>query len=144
MAAIDGRPAGAGTGRACDAAQREQQHERERHLREEDRLPAEELREDAAGGRAERGAEHARGDPDAQRALVARSRLREEIERGGDDERGADRLDAARADEHVERRREPAGERRRGEDDDAARERLARPASRRRTPPAPRRARARG
>ena len=60
---------------------REQQHERERHLREEDRLPAEELREDPAGGRPERRAEHAGGDPDAERALVAALDLREEVER---------------------------------------------------------------
>ena len=81
--------------------------------------------------RAERGAEHARRDPDPQRrARRSPSVLREEVERGRDEERGADRLDAARADEHVERRREPAGERRRREDEDAGDERLARPAPR--------------
>ena len=52
----------------------------------------------------------ARGDPDAERALVAALDVREKVERGGDDERGADRLNAARADEHVERRSEPARE----------------------------------
>ena len=140
----DGRPAGVGTGRASTPAHREQQHERDRHLREEDRLPAEELREDPSRGRPERRAEHARGDPDAQRALVAALDLREEVERRGDDQRRADRLDAARGDEHLERRSEPARERRAREDDDADDERLPRPPARRRTPPAPRPPRARG
>ena len=46
---------------------------------------------------------------------------------GGDEQRGAERLDAPGSDEHLERGREPAGERRHGEDDDTRDESLARP-----------------
>ena len=46
------------------------------------------------------------------------SSLREQVERGRHDQRRPDRLDAARADEHLERWREPAHERRAREDDD--------------------------
>ncbi len=47
-----------------------------------------------------------------KRPLVASERPRQQVERGGDDQRGADRLNAAGADEHLERRCKPAGERR--------------------------------
>jgi hypothetical protein len=107
LAVTWGRPAGVGSGRADDAAHREQQHERKWNLREEDRLPAEKLRENPTGGAPERGAEHTGGHPDAKRALVAALDLREEIERGRNDQRRADRLDAARTDER-RTRREPA------------------------------------
>ena len=59
-------------------------------------------------------------------AFVAALELREEVERRRDDERRADRLHAARADEHLEGRRETAGERRSGEHDAPGHERLAR------------------
>ena len=126
FAVIDGRPGGSRHGPSAHSARREQQHQRERHLREEDRLPAEQLREDSSGGRPERGAEHARGNPGAERRLVAPLRLREEIECRRDEQRRAERLDAPGAHEHLERGREPARQRRHGEDDDTHDERLAR------------------
>ncbi len=56
--------------------------------------------------------------------------LREEVERGRDEQRGADRLDAAGADEDVEGRREAAGERRSAEHEDAGGVGLARTSAR--------------
>ena len=95
-------------------------------MREEDRLPSEKLREDAADRGAEGRPEHAGGDPDAQRTLLALE-LREEVERRRDHQGRPDRLHAARADEHLERRCEPAHERRRREHDAPDHERLAGP-----------------
>ena len=80
------------------AAQCEQENQCDGNLREEDRLPAEELRQDAAGRRAERGTEHTRRHPDPERRLVARFLLREEIECGRHDKGGAESLDATGAD----------------------------------------------
>ena len=126
------RPSGgrAWTVRGGDSESRERRkrHESERHLHEEDRPPAEQLGQDAARARPERRAEDARCHPDARRARTATRRLGKEIERGDDDERRSDRLDAARGDEQLERPREPAGKRRRREDDRAGDERSPWPA----------------
>ena len=89
--------------------------QRERNLDEEDGLPAEERGEDAPGGRAERGAEDTGADPEASPPVFVRPGD-EQRERGGHDERRADPLDAACREEDLEPRRDPAGERRRGED----------------------------
>ena len=82
---------------------RHERHERERHLHEEDRLPAEQLRQDAARARPERRAEDAGGNPDARRARSATRSLGEQVESGDDEERRPDRLDAARGNEQLER-----------------------------------------
>ena len=124
----DRRPAGAGTGRAptprsADAASTSASGACTRKI---DSQPSASVRIPPAAG-PERRAEHTGRHPDAKRARVAALDLREQIERRGDDERGADRLDAAGADEQLERRREPAGERGAGEDDDPDGERVARP-----------------
>ena len=68
-------------GAGGDVAHRNQQREGQRHLHEEDRLPAQELRQDPSGGGPERRAEHTGGDPDVERALVGALEVREEIER---------------------------------------------------------------
>ena len=93
-----------------ETAEDEQQRESERNPGK-DRFPPEQLREDTARGRPERGSEHARGDPDAQSAPVGSVDPREQVEASRNDQRGAERLNAARADEHLERGREPARER---------------------------------
>ena len=62
----------------------------------------------------------------AARASATR-RLGKKIESGDDDERCPDRLDAARGDEQLERRRKPAGQRRGREDHGAGEERSAWP-----------------
>ena len=64
-----GRPAGSTSGRTARREHGREREERERRLDEEDRLPAERLREDPAGGGPERGAEHAgrRPRPDGTR-----------------------------------------------------------------------------
>ena len=127
-----GRPAGTrgpALGGAPERHERYERRKRERHLHEEDRSPAEQLGQDAAGARPERGAENARGHPDARRASDAARRLGKEIESGDDEERCPDSLDTARGDEQLERRRKPAGERRRGEDHRTGEERSPWPAA---------------
>ena len=100
----------------AERKERRKWRESERYLHEEDRPPAEQLGQDAARARPERRAEDARRYPDACRARTAPRRLGQEIERGDDDERCSDRLDAARCDEHLERPCEPAGQGRGRED----------------------------
>jgi hypothetical protein len=79
---------------------------------EEDRLPAEELRQDPAGGRPERRADDAGRDPDAQRSLVAAS-ICESRSSAAVTRSAAPTAWTQRApDEHRERRREAADERR--------------------------------
>ena len=88
-----------------------------RRLDEEDRLPAGDLRQDAADRRAQRCPEHARARPHVRGPLLRAARAR----RAG---RATSRRPAPPpsawtqrpASEHGERRREPARERRRGED----------------------------
>ena len=91
-----------------------------RHLREEDRLPAEELRQDPAGGRAERRAEHAAATQTRSARSSSAADLREEVERGRD-ERAPRRPPARTARRRARRTRARARTRATpGEDDDAA------------------------
>ena len=99
-------------------------------LDEEDRLPAEQLRENAARRGAERYTDHAGEGPDAGGRYVAARHAGQQGERTADD-RGAGRaLDRAGGDEQPERRGERADERCRCEDNDAGAEDPSRTATR--------------
>ena len=97
----------------------------DRHVDEEDPLPAEVLGQHAAGEHADRGARAADRAPDPER-LVALGALLErrhdDRERGRRDDRRAEALNGARADQHAFGAREAAGERGGGEDDHAGEE----------------------
>ena len=116
----------------------EQAEQRERHVDEEDPLPAGRVDEHAAGDDAQRPADGGERAPDAERdvALAAGGeRDGQQRERGGGQERGADALDGADRDEHAGRGREPArerGGREQAESDEehpAAAEQIAHPAA---------------
>ena len=71
FAPMCGRPAGSGTATVVRAAQRDQREQNDRRLDEEDRLPAQQLGEDPADGRPERGTDDPGERPDpAARASV--------------------------------------------------------------------------
>ena len=102
--------------------------EADRHVDEEDPLPAQQVGEDAAEQQAEGAAAGRDRAPDAERlrALLA---LREgggdDRERGGGDERAAEALERPGADEPALRRREPVEQRGGREDRDAREEQPA-------------------
>ena len=104
-------------------ARREDEGQRaDRDVDEEDPLPAEVGRQDAAQQDADRGAAAAQRSPDAE-CLVALGALLErghhDRERGRRDHRGPDTLNRTRRDEDALRPGEPAEERGEREDDDA-------------------------
>ena len=70
-----------------------------RRLEDEDRAPVEELRQDAAERGPDRGAERAGGRPDRDAAGGRAGERREERERAGEQQRGADPLEAAEDDQ---------------------------------------------
>ena len=116
----------------------------EGRLDDEDRLPAEQLRQDPADRGPERGAEDPGERPDPRRRSVRSRRGGEQPERGADDGRARDALNGACADE---RRRTTARARRRARRPRRRPLRPRRPApggDARRTPPAAPRARAPG
>ena len=90
----------------------------ERHLHDEDRLPRDRLREQAARDRTGRRADHAGGDPDRDAAAFA-VLLHQELEAAQQRQRAAERLHAPGCDELVDRARGRAPRRGAGEDRDA-------------------------
>jgi hypothetical protein len=108
FAPMCGRPAGSGTGTVY--APRDQREKDDRRLHEEDRLPTQQLGEDPADGRPERGADYPGERPDASRACLRSCSLAQEVERRADDGGPCDTLKRATCDEHTERRREAAEE----------------------------------
>ena len=103
------RPSGRlGHGHGVRAAQRDQREEDDRRLDEEDRLPTQQLGEDPADRRPERGTDDSGERPDARRACLRSFSLAQEVERCADDGRACDTLKRATCDEHTERRREAA------------------------------------
>ena len=100
----------------------------DRHVDEQDPLPAEVLGEHAAEQHARGAARAGDGAPDAQRA-VALGALGEGVghdrQRGGGDERGAEALQGARGDEPDVGLRQAAEQRGEREDDEADHEELA-------------------
>ena len=106
--ARSGAPSGS---RARTAARAANTSDADRHVDEEDPLPAEVLRQHAAGEHADRGAGAAHRAPDAER-LVALGALLEgrhdDRERGRRDDRGAEALHGARGDQHAFEGGEPA------------------------------------
>ena len=105
-----------------DEAERQEQHQRpDGDVDEEDPLPAEVLRQDPAEEHARRGARAPERAPDPQR-LVALGALakgrRHDREGGRRDDRRAEALHGARADQDVGAVGEPAGKRGEREDDE--------------------------
>src|SRR5207253_4402607 len=90
----------------------------DRDVQEEDRLPAEVLDHPAAERRSKREREAGDAGPQADRAgaLLRRERDREDRERARQQQRRADALRGAEADQHAARTREPARERGERED----------------------------
>ena len=93
----------------------------DRDVDEEDPVPADVVGEKTADERADRERERGDARPDADRgaALPRRERRRDDRERRRVHQGGAGALRDARGDEHVARRREPAGKGREGEHRDA-------------------------
>ena len=89
---------------------RHQRNERERHLYQEDRLPAHGLGQDPASGGAECRPEDAGRDPHADSLTAGSGRRGQETERRRDEQRCADGLSRPCAHEHGEGRRQPASE----------------------------------
>jgi len=98
-------------------SEREQADERERRLQHEDRLPAEELRENSSERRPHRRADDPGERPDPSRRGVRARGLGEQIECGDDDRGARDTLDSAQRHEHAERRRERTRQRGNREED---------------------------
>ena len=119
-----------GNGRGSHAAQRDESDENDRRLDEEDRLPAEQLSQDAADGRPKRGADDSGKRPDPRSARIRSGGLAEEVERGTHHGRPRNALDRATRDEHTERGREAARERGSNEHDDPESEDVRGPAAR--------------
>ena len=84
------------------ADRREERHAGHRRLRDEDRAPAEALREDPAEHRAERGAECSRHRPDGHAASPRAEQHPENRQRAGEEERSAETLDATGPDQEPE------------------------------------------
>ena len=99
-----------------DGEDRDPGQERDRHLEQEDRLPGDELGQDPADRRAQRGPGRAGDRPDRDRAPFGPDRRRQQLEHRGDRERAAERLHAAGRDQRAELRRGAAGEAGAGED----------------------------
>ena len=109
----------AGDAALADERPRQREHERaDRHVDEEDPLPAGVLREDAAHQHAGRGAAAGHGAPDPERLVALRAlleRRRDDRERRRRDDRRADALHRARRDQDADGAGEPARERGGGE-----------------------------
>ena len=105
------RPAGPGSTARENRPRRKRHRQDDRQLNEEDRLPAQELGEQAAGGGADREADDSRRSPHGRRVAVGAARAREQLDRGGDHRRAAERLHAARCDQNADRGRHGADER---------------------------------
>ena len=86
------------------AAHADEPEQHDRRLQREHRLPRERLRQQAAERRADCGAEHTGGRPQADRPRPRR-RAQQQLERRRDDDGAGDALHRARRDEHAERRR---------------------------------------
>ena len=106
--------------RRAAAEDDERRNQGERHLGHEDRLPRDQLREQAADRGPERRAGHAGGGPDAHGPALAAGQRGQQLERRAHRRRAADALHGARPDQERERRRERAGRRGRGEEHEAA------------------------
>ena len=93
-------------------------------VHEEDPAPVDVLGDEPADERADREGHRGDAGPDADRhpALVRRERRRDDRERRGQHQRGADALRRARADQHLAGGGEPAGERGEREDGEAEQE----------------------
>ena len=99
----------------------------DRHLHEEDRLPGHELRQHAADGRPDRGANRPRRRPHRHSAPLGSDARRKQLERPRHGRRAAEGLNAAGGDQRRDARREPAGEAAAREDREARGHRPRRP-----------------
>ena len=99
--------------------------DRDRRLEEEDRLPGDELGEQAADRRAESSPGGAGGRPDRDGAALGADRGRQQLQDRGDRQRASQRLHAAGGDQRAQLGREPAGEAGAGKDGQADRRRAA-------------------
>ena len=113
-----------------DGEDRHRGGQRHRHLDQEDRLPGDQLGEDAADRRPERRAGRPGAGPDRGRAALGADRRRQQLQRRGDRDGAAERLDAAGEDQGRELVGDAAGEPGAGEDREADRRRPARPTRR--------------
>ena len=106
--------------RRAAAEDDERRDQRERHLGDEDRLPRDQLREQAADRGPERRARHAGRGPHAHGPALAARELGQQLERRAHGRRAADALHGARPDQERQRGRERTGRRGRGEEHEAA------------------------
>ena len=108
----DGRQPSSATARTCELRHGQQPERGHGRLRDEDRAPAERLRQDAAERRAEREPERPREDPDPRTIRRRAGKRAEHRERTREEQRGADALHGPGADQKPEAVRERACDRR--------------------------------